>query len=76
VADGKGETVGMITADKIQYVTWCGIISRHEARLLGGRGVKLKVARIDHHDLADDEYMLGCYVHNGVYGVVDAGLVK
>jgi len=68
------ETVGVRQGDRIMYCTWCGIISRSEAKKIG-KPVKLCISRIDSRDLDEGEYGHGCHTKHGVYLVTDVAIV-
>lgn len=71
--DCSGQTVGVRCRDgSHQYVLWLGFIQRREAVRLRGRAVKLVVSRVDGRDLVEGEYVQGCLLSRGVYGVIDS----
>lgn len=72
VPNEAGETVGLLLRDgSHKYFRWCGLMSRSEAKLSGGRSVKLAISRIDDRWLTEGEYVQGCLLSEGVYGIID-----
>ena len=66
------ESVGiLLKGGGIHYLPWAGVISRQDAKLRGGKPVKLKVSRIDGYDLESGEYLVGCVIEGGAYAVID-----
>lgn len=78
--DGANTTVGYLRRDgSCQYVPWLGFIDRFSAKeLKGAQPVRIAdISRtgyddglcIQWQDLAANQYVYGCLVANGVYGV-------
>ncbi len=81
--DSRGESIGVLTKDgSYRYVPWLGFIERRHAKGIGGRPVKLEVARIGHtdgwhtswRDVEPGRHVQGCLVARGVYAVTEQGV--
>lgn len=73
--DTENETVGVLARDgRAHQVRWLGFIERSEAKIAGGRPVKLVISRVGRIDLEPGQYVQGCLVENGVYAVTDSAV--
>ena len=81
--DTRGESVGVLTKDgTYRYVPWLGFIERRHAKVIGGKPVKLEIARIGRtdgwqtawQDVDDGMHIQGCLVARGVYAVIEQGV--
>ena len=71
----ENETVGVLARDgKSHQIRWLGFIERSEAKLIGGKPVKLVISIVGRLDLEAGQYVQGCLVDTGVYAVTDSAV--
>jgi len=68
-----GEVIGVLVREgTYKYFRWCGFMERSEAKLTGGKSVKLSVSRIDDYHLQPGEHVHGCLTDKGAYAIIDS----